>query len=241
MSWLLGLLAVVGYGSDGPTQNEPLKVVLVSGAEEYDSDASLLEFQEYLESRYPASCTLLKATSVDELDGLEALDDCDVALFFTRRLTIEGEALDRVKEYAMSGRPIVGVRTASHGFQNWLECDRLVFGGNYHGHYEHDVETVARVAEGVQGHPGLSGVGSLTSIGGLYRVSPLSDDAQVLLLGTAPEGTEPVAWVREVGGRRVAYTSLGHQADFKNPVFLRLLANLVFWSADRGVAPDDSR
>lgn len=73
----------------------------------------------------------------------------------------------------------------------------------------------------------------MKSIGGLYRVSPLAEDAQVLLIGTAPEGTEPVAWVRELEGRRIAYTSLGQQDDFKNPDFLRLLANLLFWSADR--------
>lgn len=213
--------------------DEPLKVCLVSGAEEYRTDETLARFRDFLEANYPAQCTLLRARAIDDLPGLEALDEADVALFYTRRLTIDGEQLERVQRYARSDRPLVGVRTASHGFQNWLEFDRLVFGGNYHGHYEHDRETVVRPAPGAEGHPVLQGVGPITSLGGLYRVSPLADDVRVLLIGTAPEGTEPVAWVREHDGRRVAYTSLGAVADFDDPDFLRLLANALFWAAGR--------
>ncbi len=211
----------------------PVRVCLVSGSEEYDSDESLATFKTYLESHGQLTCSLIKASAVDDLPGLEALDDCDVALFFTRRLTIEGEQLEAVKRYALSGRPIVGVRTASHGFQNWLDFDKVVYGGNYHGHYKHDVETVARPAAGRADHPILKGVGPITSLGGLYRVTPLADDTSVLLLGTAPEGTEPVAWTRTHNGGRVVYTSLGTQDDFRNPDFLQLLTNALFWAAGR--------
>ena len=68
--------------------------------------------------------------------GLEALDKCDVAVFFTRRLKIDGEQLERGQEVRRRrGKPIVGIRTASHGFQNWLEMDKEVFGGDYKGHF----------------------------------------------------------------------------------------------------------
>ena len=30
---------------------------------------------------------------------------------------------------------IVALRTASHAFQNWLELDKEVWGGDYQGHY----------------------------------------------------------------------------------------------------------
>jgi type 1 glutamine amidotransferase len=46
-----------------------------------------------------------------------------------------------------------------------------------------------------------------------------------------------VAWVRQrpVGGlnQRIFYTSLGHPEDFRNPVFVRLLTNGLFWAAGR--------
>src|SRR5690606_1319320 len=124
--------------------------------------------------------------------------DCDVALFFTRRLTIDGEALDAIRRYATSGRPIVGVRTASHGFQNYLEMDPEIFGGNYHGHYRNDLTTEVAVAEGAEGHPTLDRLEPFISRGSLYKVTPLAEGCRVLLVGTSPEGREPLAWTREV-------------------------------------------
>jgi type 1 glutamine amidotransferase len=51
------------------------------------------------------------------------------------------------------------------------------------------------------------------------------------LTGSTDEHEEPVAWTRMHRGGRVFYTSLGHQQDFREVDFLRLLANAVFWAA----------
>src|SRR5205823_5927172 len=117
--------------SPGSPDAKKLKVCLVSGSFEYKSDESLAGFQKYLEANYPVECTRAFAKSDKDagFPGLENLDTADVAIFFTRRLQIEGEALDRVKKFVKSGKPIVGIRTASHGFQKWLEMDKEVFGG----------------------------------------------------------------------------------------------------------------
>src|SRR5262249_40928741 len=112
-----------------------LKVCLVSGSVEYESDRSLATFQEFLEKNYPVQCSRAFRKSDDDLPGLENLGTCDVMLLFTRRLTIKGEQLERVKKYCTSGRPIVAVRTASHAFQNWLALDKEVLGGDYQNHY----------------------------------------------------------------------------------------------------------
>jgi type 1 glutamine amidotransferase len=58
----------------------------------------------------------------------------------------------------------------------------------------------------------------------------LATSATALLMGTIP-GTEPepVAWTNQYGKSRIFYTSLGHEDDFKNDNFLRLLANAVEW------------
>ena len=55
------------------------------------------------------------------LAGLDALEKSDVVVFFTRRLQIDGESLELVKKYVNSKKPIVGIRTASHGFHAGLK------------------------------------------------------------------------------------------------------------------------
>lgn len=209
-----------------------LKVCLVSGSFEYKSDESLAAFQKYLEANFPVECTraFAKAEKDKGFAGLEALDGADVAVFFTRRLRIEGPALERVKRFVQSGKPIVGVRTASHGFQNWLEMDKLVFGGDYQGHFGQGIACDVAVDEKAKGHPVLNGVASFKTSGGLYKNPNVAADVTVLMRGSIPNQSEPVAWVREKDGRRVFYTSLGHPDDFKNPNFIRLLVNGLAWA-----------
>jgi type 1 glutamine amidotransferase len=60
-----------------------------------------------------------------------------------------------------------------------------------------------------------------------------ADDATVLLTGTIPAHTHPVAWARTHNGGRVFYTSLGHPEDFKIAGFLRLLVNALAWATKR--------
>ncbi|NQT81840.1 isochorismatase family protein [bacterium] len=218
-------------------QPSPLKVCLVSGSAEYDSDTSLAAFQKYLEQGYNARGTLIKARGFEELPGLEALDDCHVALFFTRRLTIGGEQLERVKKYCLSGRPIVAVRTASHGFQKWLEFDKLVLGGNYHGHFGQGSTMAVAIHPRAKTHPVLDGIVPIRSRASLYKTAPLTEDCNLLMSGSTPEskGSQPVTWTRLHKGARVFYTSLGAQQDFENATFLRMLANALFWASEREI------
>jgi putative heme-binding domain-containing protein len=209
-----------------------IKVCLISGSLEYDSDISLALLQEYLEKNYPIKCTRAFRKTDTDIPGLEALDTCDAAVFFTRRLTPNAKQLELIKKYCESGKPIVGIRTASHGFQNWLEMDKEVLGGNYKGHYGTDPTSVAFVP-GSESHPILNGVKKFDSPGSLYRNTGLAKDARVLLNGTIPGHTEPIAWTRLHRGGRVFYTSLGHQDDFKNSQFLTLLANALYWTMQK--------
>lgn len=236
IAFLIGPLAL--GAQDSPPK---LKVCLLSGSEEYDSDTSLAAFQRDLEAKYRVTCVLLKARGTSALPGLEDLDKCDVAVFFTRRLAIEGEDLARVKKYCESGRPVVAIRTASHGFQNWLEFDKLVLGGNYRGHYANNTTMKAALVDGAQRHPVIAGVEPIASRGSLYKTSPLAPDATPLMMGSTPEGTQPVTWVRTFHGGRVFYTSLGAPGDFEEPSFRRLLTNAVFWTAGREAVVEETK
>jgi putative heme-binding domain-containing protein len=222
-----------GPATSAKKQNAFLKVCLVSGSLEYRSDDSLAGFQKYLEEHYPIRCTRAFRKADDDLPGLENLETCDVMLLFTRRLTISGEQLERVKKYCQSGKSIVAVRTASHAFQNWLVLDKEILGGNYQGHYKEGPVAQISMGDKAKSHPILAGVEPFQSVGSLYKNNGLAADAEVLLVGTIPGHSEPIAWTRIHNGSRIFYTSLGHPDDFGNANFLRLLTNALFWTAKR--------
>ncbi len=214
-------------------QNKPLQVCLVSGSLEYASDTSLAILQKYLEKNYRVECSRAFRKTDSDLPGLENLESCDVMVLFTRRLTIDGEQLEQVKKYCLGGKPIVGIRTASHAFQKWLAFDKEVLGGNYQGHFGAGILVNVQLSAAAKGHPILEGVKPFKSAGSLYKNTGLSKDVTVLLNGVIPDKSEPVAWTRPYKGGRIFYTSLGHQKDFEDENFLRLVGNAVFWTSQR--------
>ena len=213
--------------------DEKLKLCMISGSFEYDSEESLDIFRRYMEQNYAAQPAMIIYKTEDDDKSLKPLEDADVLLVFTRRLNTDGAELERFKAYCAQGKSIVGVRTASHAFQNWLPFDKEVLGGNYNGHYGSGSTCHIEIASGAEDHPILDGVSTFDSRGSLYKNTPIAEDSHLLLNGRTEEHLEPVAWTRLNNGGRVFYTSLGHQGDFRDENFLRLLANAVFWAADR--------
>src|SRR5262245_41979466 len=165
---ILGIITALGMGGSAAGQGKtgkPLKVCLVSGSAEYDSDGSLAAFQKYLEKNYNAECTRAFRKKDDDLPGLENLDHCDVMLLFTRRMQIDGPQLERAKKYCLAGKPLVAVRTASHAFQKWLDLDKEVLGGNYKGHFDVGPVCTVNFTDLGKGHPILEGVKPFKSVG----------------------------------------------------------------------------
>ena len=219
---------------------EPLRVCLVSGSLEYQSNETLAQLQSFLEDRYDVRCSraFLQGNDEEHLPGLEHLDDCDVMLLFTRRLRLSGDELARIKRYCQADRPLVGVRTASHALQTWLELDKEVLGGDYQGHYGLGPVTKISPTDDGRKHPILTGFTPFETSGSLYKNPHVADDVRVLLTGSIVDAqgaphSEPIAWTRELAGRRIFYTSLGHPDDFSHADFKRLLAQALFWTAKR--------
>jgi type 1 glutamine amidotransferase len=227
-----GLLFLVAAIASQGAEHSPLKICLLSASAEYDSDKSLGEFQGYLETNYHMICH--RAFGKDkgsDLPGLEALDDSDLMIVFTRRVNLPPAQLERLHKYIAAGHSIIGLRTASHAFANYLEFDREILGGGYTGHYTNSEVKVQLLASHAA-HPVLAGVTPFTSRK-LYKNPTHADDITILLEGSIPSHREPVAWVRERGGARVFYTSLGTPEDFKQESFRRLLLNAIFWTTRR--------
>jgi type 1 glutamine amidotransferase len=237
-----GLLTVLLLGAPAvgaAVLETPATIVLISGEYEYDSARTLPAFRSYLSTNYPFRCVCLERTRGEDIPGLDALDKADLAVVFIRRMTLPEEQLGRIRKYVASGRPLIGLRTASHAFENWRDWDRDVLGGNYQNHYANDLVATIRVRPEAVDHPILKGVeGEFVAGGSLYRNAPLPTGSLALLTGSVNgHPPEPVAWTHSVGTARVFYTSLGHPKDFENPSFRRLLVNAIFWALDRP-APD---
>jgi type 1 glutamine amidotransferase len=231
---LVGLSAPALRAAD-PKPAAPMRVCILSGCPTYNSEKSLPPFQKWLESNYNVTCDRLVRKADDDLPGLEKLDACDVALVFFKRMNLKGEQLERFQKYVTSGRPVVGVRTASHAVQTWLAFDREVLGGNYNSHYGKEPVEI-EVTDAGKKHSILAGVELTAAPGPLYKNAGHAKDITVLLTGTIPGHTEPLAWTRDYKGGRVFYTSLGDEKTFEQEPFRRMLAQALYWTAKRDVA-----
>jgi type 1 glutamine amidotransferase len=182
------------------------------------------------------------------LPGLaEALDTADLLVVSIRRRSLPAPDLDAVRKFIGAGKPVVGIRTASHAFDAkgplaegravWPTFDADVLGGHYSGHYGLGPKTTVASARGAASHSILNGVQMpLVTQGSLYKVSPLATTTTTLLVGSIPgQAPEPVAWINQSGQSRVFYTSLGAPEDFRRPDFRRLLSNGILWTLDQPI------
>ena len=218
----------------------PTKVLLISAEQEYDAKTTLPAFAKDVLEPLGLACTHFNSDDVNGIAGLAAMDDADVLVLFLRRRSLPPEQLAKFKAWFDAGKPVVALRTASHGFQTYLEFDRQVLGGTYGNHYGKGGATHVAIdpAAAKAGQPLLRGVTptAFDSVGSLYKSNPLAATATPLLTGTwADKPAEPVAWTNARQGGRVFYTSLGHPDDFKLPPFRALLRNAVLWAADKPI------
>ncbi len=220
-----------------PVSKKLLRIHLIGGAREYKAVESLTAWRKRMEKKYLVSFT--ESFGVDKaktIDGLEKLKGADLLVVYARRLKISGDQLKMVKDYIASGGPVIGLRTASHAFQNYLEFDRKVLGGSYSGHLGDEKALKTVINNQTARHPVMSGVYGWTRPGKLYRNKELAKGAMILLTGQGAKESYPVAWVRTIGKQRVFYTSLGLPSDFSNDTFNTLLANAVEWTCGKPLA-----
>jgi type 1 glutamine amidotransferase/nicotinamidase-related amidase len=220
------------------------RIVIAISEPEYKTDKTLPVFAaETLETGLGYDCAVLQGDPQKHyLPGLgEALQDADLLLISIRRQALRASHLAAIRRHLAAGKPLIGIRTASHAFdsrgkgpegtEQWPKFDPEVLGGNYTGHFGNTDAPTVSLADGASAHPILKDVTlPFTSAGSLYKTRPLAKTATPLLVGKiANAEAEPVAWTNTYGKSRIFYTSLGHEDDFKDASFVRLLANAVEW------------
>lgn len=204
----------------GPAADK--RVVLVSGDEEYRSEEMLPQLARIL-ARQGFSCVVLFAVDpkdgavcpnvTDNIPGLHHLRSADLLILFTRFRNLPDDQMRHLAAYVESGKPIIGLRTATHAFKlsdgafhrfSWDSAEpqweggfgRRVLGETWISHHGiHGKEgTRGMLAPGQTAHPILRGIkpGSLFSPTDVYTVRlPLTGDAVPLVLGEVTETMDP--------------------------------------------------
>ena len=207
---------VVYDGFDGPGKGK--HIVLVSGDEEYRSEEALPQLGKILAKHHGFKCTVLFPIDTDgtinpnvsNIPGLEALASADLMVVFLRFRDLPDEQMKHIVDYIESGRPIVGIRTATHAFNikdknsiyakyTWTSKDwdggfgRQILGETWVAHHgKHGSQsTRGIIAKGQESHPILRGIkdGDVWGPTDVYTVKlPLPGDSQPLVLGQVLSG-----------------------------------------------------
>jgi Trehalose utilisation len=210
------------HGQTGPGKGK--RIVLIAGDDEYHSEEMLPQLARILAERQGFDCTVLFAiNSADgtidphqrrNIPGLEALDQADLLILFARFRDLPDDQMKKVVDYVESGRPVIGIRTATHAFAievgqtyarySWNSkvdgweggFGRKVLGETWVAHHgDHGKQsTRAVIAAGEEKNPILRGIGEheIWVPTDVYEVRmPLPSACHPLLLGQVLSGMHP--------------------------------------------------
>lgn len=197
-------------GKAGPGQGK--QIVLISGDEEYRSEEALPQLGKILAEHHGFDCRVLFAidpetgvidpNNQNNIPGLAALQTADLMIIMTRFRNLPDEQMRHIVEYCESGKPIIGMRTATHAFRipadatyaRWGSGNKDWDGGfgrqvlgedwvNHHGSHGKQ-STRGIIAEAASEHPILRGCGDIWGPTDVYGIKlPLREDYQALIMG----------------------------------------------------------
>ncbi len=209
---------VTYQGKEGPGKGK--KVVLISGDEEYRSEEGLPMLAKILAIRHGFNCTVLfpidPSGTIDpniqtNIPGFEEIAGADMVVLQLRFREVPDEKMKYFVDYLNSGKPILGLRTATHSFQyeknknspfakyDWRSKEwpggfgQQVLGDTWVSHHgNHGSEsTRAIINDAFKDHPLLRGVADIWGPTDVYGIAHLPKDANVLLFGEVVAGMKP--------------------------------------------------
>lgn len=209
------------------------KVVLISGDEEYRSEESMPMLAKILSQTHGFKSVVLFAIDADtkqinpenqnNIPGLHHLEDADLMIIATRFRQLPDNQMKWIDEYLKQGKPVIGLRTATHAFNynkesksvykhygyNESSADwrggfgRVVLGETWINHHgDHGTEGARGLVNGLEvakKNPILNGVKDIwvpTDVYGI-REDIISRGAQVLVYGQPTSGMNeeaPINW-----------------------------------------------
>jgi hypothetical protein len=196
-------------------------IVFVTGDEEYRSEEGMPQIAKILNQHHGFNCKVLFAQDPDKpgivdpnylnnIPGLDNLREADLMVIFTRFRALPDKQMKLIDEYLKRGKPVLGIRTATHAF-NFTEKDslssfhhygnfnneegpweggfgRFILGEKWISHHgDHGNQSTRGLkAEGAGDHPIWNGIeeGFIWGPTDVYGVRlPLPGDSQPLVMG----------------------------------------------------------
>ena len=208
---------LVFEGTDGPGKGK--HIVFMADDHEYRSEESLPGLARLLAKHQGFKCTVLfgidkesgeiVAGDASNMPGIEALDTADLAVVFLRFQNFPPEQMKHFDDYLKRGGPVVGLRTATHGFRipkdapyakysfdykgsdYALGFGHQVLGQTWVGHYgtNHKQSTRIAIVPDKASHPILRGVKDVWVQAGGYVGKPTS--GEILTMAQPLNGMTP--------------------------------------------------
>ncbi len=228
------------------SQKQHVVFLISEDPSNYDAHITIPLFADSLQRSSLFKTTVLKGRGTHaafEFDGLEALETADLLFIFCRRVALPHSQMERIRSYLKAGKPIIGIRTANHGFsalakavaghEGWWGFVPDILGCENKGYEPEKLGTLVNVRKDKSEHPILRGIAveRWKCAGAVYRVALVDPEAEILFTAGNINTEEPAAWTRtNYYGGKVFYTSLGYPNDFSMPQFRQLLVNAMHWS-----------
>ncbi len=207
--------------TEGELAGRGKRVVLISGDEEYRSEEALPQLAKILSKHHGFDTTVLFAINPEtglvdpnyqnNIPGLHHLKEADLVIIATRFRELPDWQMQYVVDYFTSGKPVIGLRTATHAFaygrnkdskfadwsynsKNWTGgFGQQILGETWISHHgKHGSQSTRGViAEKAADHPILKGVKDVWGPTDVYGIKNLPEDATVLLEGAVLTGMNP--------------------------------------------------
>lgn len=210
-------------------------ILLISGDEEYRSEEALPMLAKILTRHHGFKTTVLFAIDPEtgeinpdhqqNIPGLEQLQSADLMVIFTRFRELPDEQMKYIDTYVQSGKPIIGMRTATHAFnysrnknssyarysfdsnaEQWKGgFGRQVLGETWIDHHgEHGKEGTRALIDGIierKKHPVLNGVKDIWCPTDVYGTRELKGEPKILVWGQPTNGMTPessINWEKSI-------------------------------------------
>jgi len=220
-------------GNTGPGKGK--HVVLISGDDEYRSEEGLPMLGKLLAQHYGFTCTVLFPIEPEtghivpsyqnNIPGLEHLESADLMILLTRFRELPDEQTQHFHNYLLAGKPIIGMRTATHAFHyeknknspfakyHWMSKEpgweggfgQKILGETWVAHHgDHGSEGARALIDGIaqqEDHPILRGVNDIWAASDVYTVKNLPKEAEVLIYGVPTSGMtpeSPINWEKSI-------------------------------------------
>lgn len=206
-------------GKSGPGNGK--HIILLAGDQEYRSEEVMPMLAKILSQHHGFDCTVLFAINdkgevdpavMNNIAGIENLNKADLLIVYSRFLELPDDQLTHFFNYLDSGKPVIGIRTANHGFTKFHVSENgkkmpysvdgqnkrfghHVLGGTFAGHYGgwHREATRGIIVKGKENHPIVKGVTDIFGPTDVYSTRPqeLYGDSEALVLGQPLTGLNP--------------------------------------------------